>query len=128
MGAFQGLLCYPSLQKSSVAELLVLLYHPYPKVRKEAAEKLYLTLISAEETSKGLFKDKTSMEETLAILSGTEWTDKLRVIGKTREIVYKNLSMPAPTEPMEKLIAKEEAKRAVVHRENALGDRGINDT
>jgi len=61
------------------AELVTLLYHHYPKVRKEAAEKLYLALISSDELCKGIFKDKEAKENTMAILSSIEWTDKLRV-------------------------------------------------
>ncbi len=79
MGAFQGFLCYPEMRRECIAELLVLLYHPYPKVRKEAAEKLYVALISSEDMCKQQLKDKTATEEVMSILSGTEWTNKLRV-------------------------------------------------
>ena len=90
--------------------MVILLYHQYPKVRKEAAEKLYLAFISSDELSKGLFKDEKVMEETMELLSNTDWTDKLRNIGITREIIHKNFDLPPPKISMEKLIEKEETK------------------
>lgn len=74
------MLCYPELRKCIIVELLILLYHPYPKIRKSAAEKLYISLISSEELCKCLFKDQSTANDALAILSGIEWTNKLRVI------------------------------------------------
>lgn len=110
------MLCYSALRRDAILDLVILLYHQYPKVRKEAAEKLYLALISSDELSKALFKDEKAMEETTELLANTDWSDKLRNIGATREAMHSNFGLPPPTLSMEKLIEKEETKMVPVKK------------
>ena len=56
----------------AMGSVLFLLGHKYPKVRKVAAEKLYI-LLQTEDDLFPLSEDKGGLDQVLAILSETVW-------------------------------------------------------
>ena len=61
-----------------MTQLLRMLYHLYPRVRKTVSEKLYIFLISLLSYDE-LFSEEEDYNQILNILTQTNWTLKLNV-------------------------------------------------
>ena len=77
--------------------VIELLYHSYPKVRKTAAESLYLYIVTNE--WEDISPDEASFQQLSKILSSTNWADNLESISSNKEDLKKLLILD-PVTPM----------------------------
>ena len=89
-GVFSGMLAYQETQllKKAVRSLLFLLYHSFPKVRKQTSEKLYTALLTIEDYSLIIPGGESDYDLAVELLSETNWSDQLSSITHTKEKMY----------------------------------------
>ncbi|CAJ0917320.1 21456_t:CDS:2 [Entrophospora sp. SA101] len=67
-----------SVKNRALFQLLSLLIHPFPKIRRSTADQLYLTITSAAEN-----EESEQMLQIEDILTNTDWNDSIPEIKKT---------------------------------------------
>eukprot|EP00066_Takifugu_rubripes_P002691 XP_003964773.1 PREDICTED: tubulin-specific chaperone D [Takifugu rubripes] len=88
---FNGLLQFKGeLRKSVLTQLLMLLCHSYPMIRKLTASEMYNTLLTYD------VLDPEVVEEVLVLLSETDWEADLTTVRASRDQVCDLLGVPRP--------------------------------
>mmetsp|Transcript_15457 Transcript_15457/g.50826 ORF Transcript_15457/g.50826 Transcript_15457/m.50826 type:complete len:1003 (+) Transcript_15457:313-3321(+) len=82
----------PAVRSGAVEALLGLLCNRYPRVRRSAAEGLYVTLLAEEEDD--------NLEPALEILSDTAWDAAVAELRPTRDKLYPFFGLIAPAPPV----------------------------
>eukprot|EP00731_Ephydatia_muelleri_P028539 Em0020g183a len=93
VSVFCGLLQFPSIQKSALNQLMLLVCSPLPKVRKTTADQLYITVVTYDDIIPDNVKD-----DVIALLSETTWDaigDMGSLQGKRNELCQL-LCLPVP--------------------------------
>lgn len=90
-----------STSRDALQALLVLLVNRYPKVRKCAAEQLYVCLLTRQQGDDEDDSEYSGTEEAMTILSSHRWDADLDVVRQAR---YK-LFAPLQLEPPETAVA-----------------------
>ena len=106
---FASMLMYPPPLASSVLRVLVsFLGHPYPKLRKEVADQLYLGLNTYEEH---LPEDEDQADDVLDLLAESVWDGERADAIQARDPLYDVFGIPKPKpRPARGLKAKPKAK------------------
>eukprot|EP00002_Diphylleia_rotans_P026864 TRINITY_DN5373_c0_g1_i2.p1 TRINITY_DN5373_c0_g1~~TRINITY_DN5373_c0_g1_i2.p1 ORF type:complete len:124 (-),score=27.95 TRINITY_DN5373_c0_g1_i2:172-543(-) len=86
-----GLLVFPSIRTNCLQQLFILLCHKFPKIRKHAADQLYLRLLTLEECV-----PEESFEDILMILSSTSWLEPVPVVRPERDKLFGLTGVPKP--------------------------------
>jgi len=99
-----GLVQFPGeVRLKSLAQLMTMLCHRYPRVRTETALDLYTALITYDDVT----KDDDDDDEVLTILSETEWDSNVEELRDIRNRLCSLLKVPVP-----KLKRKNEGKES----------------
>lgn len=90
---FCGVLQFPSesLRRQAVSKLLVMLCHPFPKVRRSTATQLYEAVL----TFQGLVEDDR-LDAVMVILSDTVWDSPVGTLQPIRNELCELFSVPVP--------------------------------
>ena len=91
IGVFANMLSYndQDLCIKALRSLLFLLYNAFPKVRKQAAEKLYTSLLMLEDYSLLIPKgDEEAFDSAMAMLSETDWSLPLAVLSEQTKVQF----------------------------------------
>ncbi|TNM96804.1 hypothetical protein fugu_014960 [Takifugu bimaculatus] len=89
--SFSGLLQFKGeVRKSVLTQLLMLLCHSYPMIRKLTANEMYNTLLTYD------VLDPEVVEEVLVLLSETDWEADLATVRASRDQVCDLLGVPRP--------------------------------
>ncbi|CAH1795099.1 unnamed protein product, partial [Owenia fusiformis] len=87
---FSGLLQFTGdIRKKTLTQLVVLLCHKYPRVRKVTANKLYESLLTYDDVI-------DNQDEVMMTLSETNWDDELDVVRPIRNQLCELMSIPTP--------------------------------
>lgn len=78
-------------RKRSLAQLVVMLCHKFPRVRKATAEKMYLALMAVDP-----FVEQEKMDAALALLTDTVWDGPLEPARAARNAFCGLLDVPQP--------------------------------
>ncbi|OXB81175.1 UNVERIFIED_CONTAM: hypothetical protein H355_005105, partial [Colinus virginianus] len=101
IGVFCGLIQFQGDMREKVLfQLLLLLCHPFPVIRKTTASQVYEMLITYSEIA-----DPAIIDEVMAILSDCNWEGELTELRKKRNHLCDILNVPKP-----QLVAKSSAK------------------
>ncbi|XP_046352911.2 tubulin-specific chaperone D-like [Haliotis rufescens] len=87
-----GLLEFPgNTRKNVLLNLVMLLCHRYPRVRKSTANKMYEALVTYDD-----IVPEESLDEALAILSDTNWDNPVEEIRPIRNTLCDHLNIAKP--------------------------------
>jgi hypothetical protein len=93
---YLGLLHFPlAIRESSLTNLLDLLGHPFPRVRKTISEKLYIRLLTVDEAILA-----ENLETVMSLLTETSWDAPLDVVVIARDKLYSLLQISMPDNRM----------------------------
>ncbi|CAG8486755.1 6341_t:CDS:2 [Paraglomus brasilianum] len=81
-----------TLRTKALQHLLSYLVHPFPKIRRLAADQLYITL-----TATIVEDEPDEMVEIEEILSTIDWSDPVSKLKEIRDRLYPLLNVPKPT-------------------------------
>jgi hypothetical protein len=81
------------LNKQSLSVLVMLLAHPFPKVRRVTAENLY-TRLQAEEESLGI---QDTFEQVMNVIMDTPWDGPIDLAKGKLSLLFTLLHLPKPT-------------------------------
>lgn len=89
IGVFAGMLVYENKELciKALRSMLHLLYHNFPKVRKNAAEKLYTSMLTMEDYSL-LIESEDNYEQALEVLSETDWALAVKVLTEQTRVRF----------------------------------------
>ncbi|CAI2368352.1 unnamed protein product [Moneuplotes crassus] len=95
-GILGELVQFDEIKEKSLRSLLLMLFNPFPKVRKLVAENLYNYLLTFEEPTE-LFPDEDTYDEAIILLSETEWGDKLKQLNaEVKPAIFKTFGQEPP--------------------------------
>lgn len=86
-----SLLQFPSVKEATLHQLMILLGHPYPKVRRNTADQLYVTLLTYDD----LISDDI-IEQVMSLLSETTWDGFVDSVRHQRNTICSLLNLPIP--------------------------------
>jgi len=88
IGVFANMLPYQDkeLAIKALRSLLFLLYHAFPTVRKQTAEKLYTSLLTMEDFDMIVPGGEDAYEEAIEMLSETDWVAPLKDVAAATKI------------------------------------------
>ncbi|KAM3921962.1 tubulin-specific chaperone D [Leptodactylus fuscus] len=90
---FCGLIQFPGeIRKKVLFQLLLLMCHPFPVVRKSTASEVYEMLITYDDVI-----DAEILDEVMTVLSDTSWDDELTHVREQRNFLCDLLKVPKPT-------------------------------
>ncbi|XP_075702014.1 tubulin-specific chaperone D [Rhinoderma darwinii] len=90
---FCGLIQFPGeIRKKVLVQLLLLVSHPFPVVRKSTASEVYEMLITYDDII-----DPEVLDEVMTVLSDTSWDADLTLVREQRNYLCDLLKMPKPT-------------------------------
>ncbi|XP_043924058.1 tubulin-specific chaperone D [Protopterus annectens] len=80
-----------SIRKDIMLQLLLLLCHPFPIIRKTTASQMYEMLLTCDD-----IVDPSVLDEVMTIVSETIWDDALPTVRAQRDILCDLLQIPKP--------------------------------
>ncbi|XP_071968767.1 tubulin-specific chaperone D isoform X2 [Engystomops pustulosus] len=90
---FCGMIQFPGeIRKKVLFQLLLLVCHPFPVVRKSTASDVYEMLITYDDVI-----DPEVLDEVMAVLSDTCWDNDLTLVREQRNLLCDLLKVPKPT-------------------------------
>ncbi|XP_066442749.1 tubulin-specific chaperone D [Eleutherodactylus coqui] len=90
---FCGLIQFPGeIRKKVLFQLLLLVCHPFPVVRKSTASEVYEMLITYDDVI-----DPEVQDEVMTVLSDTNWDADLTHVRERRNFLCELLKVPTPT-------------------------------
>ncbi|XP_069810141.1 tubulin-specific chaperone D isoform X2 [Dendropsophus ebraccatus] len=90
---FCGLIQFPGdIRKKVLFQLLLLVSHPFPVVRKSTASEVYEMLITYDD-----IVDPEVLDEAMTVLSDTSWDTDLIYVREQRNLLCDLLKVPKPT-------------------------------
>lgn len=87
---YRSLICFPAAARPAVKELLLLLGHRFPRVRRESADKLYVALLADD----AVLGDHVAA--FTAALTEADWDVPVAAARATRNGLLDMLGMPKP--------------------------------
>ncbi|XP_019517416.1 PREDICTED: tubulin-specific chaperone D isoform X1 [Hipposideros armiger] len=92
VAVFCGLVQFPgSVRKKVLLQLLLLLCHPFPLIRKTTASQVYETVLTYSDVV-----GADALDEVMAVLGGTAWDAELPLIRGQRNRLCDLLGVPRP--------------------------------
>ncbi|XP_053232090.1 tubulin-specific chaperone D isoform X1 [Podarcis raffonei] len=92
IAVFCGLIQFPgSMREKVLFQLLLLLCHPFPVIRKATASNVYEMLITYSDIA-----EPDIIEEVMTILSDTDWDAELSFLRKKRNYLCDLMKVPKP--------------------------------
>ncbi|KAI9099501.1 tubulin folding cofactor D C terminal-domain-containing protein [Phlyctochytrium arcticum] len=101
---FSGILNLPPLSPASatlspkvqsLSYLVTYLIHPFPKVRRSAAEDLYLVLSGLDPDDQDVVLTEEAREEVEGVLLGTDWDANTKLLKEPKETVARIFGLAA---------------------------------
>ncbi|XP_053517293.1 tubulin-specific chaperone D isoform X4 [Artibeus jamaicensis] len=92
IAVFCGMVQFPGdVRKKVLLQLLLLLCHPFPVIRKTTASQVYEMLLTYSDTV-----GADVIDEVMAVLSGTAWDEELHLVRAKRNHLCDLLGVPRP--------------------------------
>ncbi|XP_053566294.1 tubulin-specific chaperone D [Bombina bombina] len=93
IAVFCGLIQFPGeARKKVLFQLMLLVCHPFPIIRKTTASQVYEMLLTYDDVL-----DPDIVDEVLAVLSDTNWDTDLRIVREQRNYLCDLMKVPKPT-------------------------------
>ncbi|XP_068120196.1 tubulin-specific chaperone D-like [Hyperolius riggenbachi] len=93
IAVFCGLIQFPGeIRKEVLVQLLILLCHSFPVVRKSTASELYEMFITYDD-----IVDPEVLDEVMAVISDTSWEDDLASVREKRNYLCDLIRVPKPS-------------------------------
>ncbi|XP_041434665.1 tubulin-specific chaperone D-like isoform X2 [Xenopus laevis] len=93
IGVFCGLIQFPGdIRKEVLFQLLLLVCHPFPTIRKKTASEVYEMLITYEDVV-----EPEILDEVMTVLSDTTWEADLIIVREQRNHLCDLLKVPKPS-------------------------------
>lgn len=91
---FCGLVQFPGdVRKKVLVQLLMLLCHPFPLIRKTTASQVYEMLLTYDD----VIEDEQVLADVMASLSDTNWESDIATVRSHRNQLCDWLGVPKPT-------------------------------
>lgn len=92
VAVFCGMVQFPGgVRKKVLLQLLLLLCHPFPVIRKTTASQLYEMVLTYSDVV-----DADVLDEVVAVLGGTAWDAELPLVRSQRNRLCDLLGVPRP--------------------------------
>lgn len=91
VNVFCDLLQFPAVRRSTLIQLMLLLCHAFPKVRKTTADQLYITLVTYDD-----ILDAAVSDDVITVLSDTLWDGDITSVRDHRNRLCDLLRLPVP--------------------------------
>ncbi|CAH2292057.1 tubulin-specific chaperone D [Pelobates cultripes] len=93
ISVFCGLIQFPGeIRKKILFELLLLLCHPFPIIRKNTASEIYEMLLTYDDVI-----EADILDDVMSVLSDTNWDAELQSLREKRNYLCDLMNVPKPT-------------------------------